>query len=144
PGPASREELARIVAERMAERLDRSRPLWRIDVVDLEDDLVAAIWRIHHALADGGATIKLGEAAVWEPSPRPPHPRDPPPAPPAPRGGRRRVRPGGARWRAGPLPSPGVARPPGSRARRVRSLRAAAGTKSAPSWRRRGRRFTAS
>jgi len=81
PGPASREELARIVAERMAERLDRSRPLWRIDVVDLEDDLVAAIWRIHHALADGGATIKLGEAAIWEPSPGPPGPRDPPPAP---------------------------------------------------------------
>jgi len=79
--PASREELREIVAELMSQRLDRSRPLWQLDVTDLEDGLVAVVWRVHHALADGAASLALGEAAIWNASPDPPGSSTPTPPP---------------------------------------------------------------
>lgn len=81
PGPVDRSGLLGVVAERMAERLPRDRPLWAIDVVDVEDDLVAAIWRIHHAMADGQATMQIGSALLWSDSPD--DGEDPAPPPPA-------------------------------------------------------------
>ena len=63
--PVSRGELSELVARRMAERLDRARPLWHLDLVDMEDSRAALIWRIHHCMADGTAAVGLGSAVLW-------------------------------------------------------------------------------
>jgi diacylglycerol O-acyltransferase len=81
-GPVDDAHLREIVARVMAERLPRDRPLWAIDVVEpLEGDKTALIWRIHHAMADGQATMAIGSALLWSDSPEPES--DPPPPPPA-------------------------------------------------------------
>ena len=65
--PVDRQELLQIAAELMAERLDRSRPLWRIDVVErLTGGRSALIWRVHHSMADGLTAFRLGSLAVWD------------------------------------------------------------------------------
>ena len=62
-----RERLGEIVAGLMAERLDRGRPLWALDVVEqLDDGSTALIWRIHHCMADGVSAVKLGSALLWD------------------------------------------------------------------------------
>ncbi len=61
--------LRREVARLFAERLDRSRPLWRIDVAPLADGGRALVWRTHHALADGTTAMRLAEAVLWDPRP---------------------------------------------------------------------------
>jgi diacylglycerol O-acyltransferase len=60
--------LLALVAELFEQRLDRSRPLWRIDVVALADGGSALIWRIHHALADGTASVRYARALLWDAS----------------------------------------------------------------------------
>ena len=77
--PVDHARLLELVGELMSERLPRDRPLWAIDVVDLEGDQVAAIWRIHHAMADGQATIGIGSALLWSDVPDPPAAPAPPP-----------------------------------------------------------------
>jgi diacylglycerol O-acyltransferase / wax synthase len=72
--------LRREVARLFEQRLDRSRPLWRIDVVPLEGDGAALVWRLHHALADGTAAMRFARAVLWDegaaaPSARP-HPHE--------------------------------------------------------------------
>lgn len=69
-GPVSRGGLEQIVARLMTDRLDRSHPLWHLNVVEpLEDDLMALIWRIHHCLADGATCVRLGSAVLWSEDP---------------------------------------------------------------------------
>ena len=81
-GPVGDAKLREIVADLMAERLPRDRPLWAIDVVEpLEDGTRAAIWRIHHAMADGQAAMAIGSSLLWADS-TDPEP-EPPPLPPA-------------------------------------------------------------
>ena len=64
--PVSEDELRRIVARVMEERLDRSRPLWTIDVLDrLEDGGTTIIWKIHHAIADGVTAMRFAEEVLW-------------------------------------------------------------------------------
>ncbi len=58
--------LLALVAELFEQRLDRSRPLWRIDVAPLADGGAALIWRIHHALADGTASVRYARALLWD------------------------------------------------------------------------------
>ncbi len=86
-GPVDQARLREIVAGLMAERLPRDRPLWAIDVVEpLEDGTTALVWRIHHAMADGQATMAIGSALIWSDSPDPgPDPPAPAPAAPLPR-----------------------------------------------------------
>jgi hypothetical protein len=67
-GPVDRHGLLTLVAELFEQRLDRSRPLWRIDVVALQDGGTALIWRIHHALADGTASVRYARALLWDES----------------------------------------------------------------------------
>jgi hypothetical protein len=66
-------------------RLDRSRPLWRMDLLGpLPDGGTALVWRIHHALADGATIVGLAEAVLWDSAsgaprwaaPASPHPRE--------------------------------------------------------------------
>jgi diacylglycerol O-acyltransferase / wax synthase len=55
------------VAGLFSQHLDRSRPLWRIDVIPrLPDGDSAVIWRIHHALADGMTAMRMAGAVLWD------------------------------------------------------------------------------
>jgi diacylglycerol O-acyltransferase len=64
--PLDHAGLLALVAELFEQRLDRSRPLWRIDTVALADGGSALIWRIHHALADGTASVRYARALLWD------------------------------------------------------------------------------
>src|ERR1700728_4665364 len=49
-----------------AQHLDRSRPLWRVDVIPrIPGGGSALVWRIHHALADGLTAMRMAGAALW-------------------------------------------------------------------------------
>ena len=70
PEPPDMAGLRDIVARIFEERLDRSRPLWRIDVIPkLAGGGSALIWRIHHALADGATTMRVAQAVLWDEQP---------------------------------------------------------------------------
>ena len=71
-GPLDPAGLRREVARLFAERLDRSRPLWRIDVAPLQDGGRALVWRTHHALADGTTAMRLAEEILWDAGPASP------------------------------------------------------------------------
>ncbi|MFW3171120.1 wax ester/triacylglycerol synthase domain-containing protein [Geodermatophilus sp. CPCC 206100] len=61
-----RAELARLFGE----HLDRGRPLWRMDVLgSLAGGGALLVWRVHHALADGGTVMRLAEDVLWDPAP---------------------------------------------------------------------------
>ncbi len=99
-GPVNRDGLERITARLMAQRLDRSRPLWHIGVVEeLDDGGMALIWRIHHCMADGGVAMKIGSAVLWPPAAQAPQSQGASPAP---------TRPETAphRWEPQPCPGP--------------------------------------
>jgi diacylglycerol O-acyltransferase / wax synthase len=67
-----RAELEQLVASSMTERLDRSHPLWHLDVVErYDDDAMALIWRIHHCLADGTTCVRIGSEILWSNDPDP-------------------------------------------------------------------------
>jgi diacylglycerol O-acyltransferase len=71
-GPVDAKQLREIAAELMAQRLDHTRPLWRMDLVGpLEDGGSAIVWRIHHCMADGVTAMRLGGQILWEGSPEP-------------------------------------------------------------------------
>ena len=58
------------VAGIFAQHLDRSRPLWRIDVIPRRPGGGSAlIWRIHHALADGMTAMRMASAVLWDEDP---------------------------------------------------------------------------
>ena len=56
-----------VVASLFEQRLPRDRPLWRIDVVRLEGGRAALVWRLHHAIADGTAGMRLARTLLWDP-----------------------------------------------------------------------------
>ena len=63
----SNEDLRCFCACMMEERLDRSRPLWTIDVLaPFEGGGVVVVWRLHHALADGATALRLAEEVLWD------------------------------------------------------------------------------
>jgi diacylglycerol O-acyltransferase / wax synthase len=65
--PISGAELRHLCARLMEERLDRSRPLWAIDVLGpLEDGGLAVVWKIHHSMADGATAMRLAHAVLWD------------------------------------------------------------------------------
>ena len=64
----SEEELDRLTAELFSERLDREKPLWKIEFARLEGGGRALIWRIHHALADGSTAMRFAKEVLWDPA----------------------------------------------------------------------------
>ncbi|MEM9553005.1 MAG: wax ester/triacylglycerol synthase family O-acyltransferase [Acidobacteriota bacterium] len=85
PAPGGRHELEELMNWEMAQRLDRSRPLWHMLFVEGVDSIdgvppgsVAVICRIHHAAIDGMSGSEI-VAALFDPTPTP---RTLPAAPP--------------------------------------------------------------
>jgi diacylglycerol O-acyltransferase / wax synthase len=70
PAPEDDAGLRAVVAHVFRQHLDRSRPLWRMDLVPLRPGGGSAvIWRIHHALADGSTCMRLAREVLWDTSP---------------------------------------------------------------------------
>lgn len=60
PDPGEDQELFGLTAEIMSWRLDRSRPLWELWIVEgLSDNRWALLIKVHHSLADGAATAHM-------------------------------------------------------------------------------------
>ena len=89
------------VARSMAERLDRRQPLWTVELAEgLEGQRVAYLLKIHHCLADGVASMRLGARLLWDESPEPPLSVDLRPSPPGPTPGTRELLASALRERA--------------------------------------------
>ncbi len=73
PAPGGKAELCEYAAQFMARPLDRSRPLWELEVVEgLEDGRVALITKTHHAAIDGASGAELTTALLdLSPNPEP-------------------------------------------------------------------------
>jgi diacylglycerol O-acyltransferase / wax synthase len=70
PEPLDAAGLRAAVADAFMRRLDRSRPLWRIELVRrLADGGSALIWCFHHAVADGSTIMDVARAALWDEAP---------------------------------------------------------------------------
>jgi diacylglycerol O-acyltransferase len=86
--PLSDEELRRAVGELLSERLDHTRPLWRLDALPLTGERMALVGRIHHAMADGVSAIHLLAGLIWDfdsaQTPAPTKPAERASGPPAP------------------------------------------------------------
>ena len=71
PRPGTHAQLADYLAREMSRRLDRSRPLWELHVVEgLEGGRTALIPKMHHALVDGMAAVGIG-MVLLDPTPEP-------------------------------------------------------------------------
>jgi diacylglycerol O-acyltransferase len=80
PGPGSEDQLRALAARIHSQRLDRTKPLWELWLVQgLEDGCFALISKTHHALVDGVAGVDLATVLFdLEPVPPPiPHEGEP-------------------------------------------------------------------
>lgn len=59
PAPGDRPALHRYISQQMSRPLDRDRPLWEAHLIDGYGQGCAVFHRIHHAVADGIALIRL-------------------------------------------------------------------------------------
>jgi diacylglycerol O-acyltransferase len=74
PSPGSTEQLRGLVGRIFSQRLDRSKPLWEVWLVQgLEDGRFALISKTHHALVDGVAGVDIS-AVLFDTSPVPEEP----------------------------------------------------------------------
>jgi hypothetical protein len=64
--PVDPAQLLRCVARLFATRLDRERPLWHMDMIELADGERVIVWRIHHALADGTTAMRYARLLLWD------------------------------------------------------------------------------
>jgi diacylglycerol O-acyltransferase / wax synthase len=80
PEPASLEQLRNLAGRVLAQRLDRTKPLWEIWLVDrVEGGRFAMISKTHHCLVDGVSGVDIATVLFdVEPDPEPP-PEPPPP-----------------------------------------------------------------
>jgi WS/DGAT/MGAT family acyltransferase len=71
PAPGTHAQLEALAARLHMELLDRSRPLWRLVVIDgLASGEVALYAQFHHAVLDGMSGVLLANA-LYDPTPRP-------------------------------------------------------------------------
>jgi diacylglycerol O-acyltransferase len=83
PEPAGEPQLRRLAGRIFAQRLDRTKPLWELWLVDrVGDDCFALISKTHHALVDGISGVDLA-TVLFDLDPDPPP--QPPPEPWVPR-----------------------------------------------------------
>ncbi|MBJ8347024.1 wax ester/triacylglycerol synthase family O-acyltransferase [Antrihabitans sp. YC2-6] len=69
PAPGDDESLSHLVGRVMAQRLDRSRPMWECWVIEgLEHGRWAVLAKVHHCMADGISGARLFEA-LCDPDP---------------------------------------------------------------------------
>src|SRR4051794_28880084 len=69
PAPGGDPELCELVGQVMSERLDRSRPLWQLLVVEgLEGGRSAIVARMHHSLVDGIGAVDVS-TVILDPTP---------------------------------------------------------------------------
>ncbi|HTV71468.1 MAG TPA: wax ester/triacylglycerol synthase family O-acyltransferase, partial [Rhizobiaceae bacterium] len=81
PTPGTWEQLERMVGDLHSIPLDRSKPLWQIDIIEgLESGNIAVYSKMHHAAIDGGAGMAIA-AALFDMSPKPRAVKPPPPKP---------------------------------------------------------------
>jgi diacylglycerol O-acyltransferase / wax synthase len=79
PEPAGEPELRRLAGRVFAQRLDRTKPLWELWLVDcVGDDCFALISKTHHCLVDGVSGVDIA-TVLFDLDPDPP---EPPPAEP--------------------------------------------------------------
>lgn len=76
--PGTQAQLEDLAGRLHSELLDRSRPLWRMAVIDgLQSGHVACYFQVHHSVLDGQAGVLLSQV-LFDTSPAPPPPRRPP------------------------------------------------------------------
>jgi diacylglycerol O-acyltransferase len=76
PRPGSDEQLRELVARLQSRKLDRSRPLWEMYLVEgLSDGRFAVVTKTHHAMVDGVGAVDIGQVILD----LTPEPRDSPP-----------------------------------------------------------------
>jgi diacylglycerol O-acyltransferase len=79
PAPAGEAELRRLAGRVFSQRLDRSKPLWEIWLVDrIDDDRFALVCKTHHALVDGISGVDI-MTVLFDLEPDPPE-REPGPS----------------------------------------------------------------
>lgn len=65
PGPGGEEQLTDWLGEHFSRRLDRSRPLWEVTLLEgLEGGRWALVFKVHHCLVDGFSAANLAAALV--------------------------------------------------------------------------------
>jgi diacylglycerol O-acyltransferase len=80
PEPASLEQLRNLTGRVLAQRLDRTKPLWEIWLVQrVEGDRFGVITKTHHCLVDGISGVDIA-TVLFDLEPDPPPPLEPPPA----------------------------------------------------------------
>jgi diacylglycerol O-acyltransferase len=79
PAPGSNEQLRNLAARIFSQRLDRSKPVWEMWLVDgLKDGRFAVIGKSHHALVDGVSGVDISTVLYdLAPDPAPLPPADP-------------------------------------------------------------------
>jgi WS/DGAT/MGAT family acyltransferase len=71
PGPGTQAQLEDCAGRLHSELLDRSRPLWRMAIIDgLQSGQVAYYFKVHHAVLDGQAGVLLSQA-MFDVTPKP-------------------------------------------------------------------------
>jgi diacylglycerol O-acyltransferase len=71
--PGTERELSAVISEVTTGSLDLDRPLWRVWYVDgLADGTRVLVFKMHHSLADGGASARLISMLLDEAIPAPP------------------------------------------------------------------------
>ena len=67
---ADGEDLSAAVARAMTGRLDRSRPLWDLELLpSVDEGQSALVWRVHHAMADGMTMMHWASDLLWDEPP---------------------------------------------------------------------------
>src|SRR5436305_10472842 len=65
------ESLDTAVGRAMMGRLDRSRPLWDLELLPaIGDGQWALVWRVHHAMADGMTMMQWASDLLWDEPPQ--------------------------------------------------------------------------